>query len=332
VPIVPPNPLYPGQYGPNPALQPVTTQLTFAQGIGEVQMWNPDIDPEMIGRWLNNHYRQIIQMRYWYGCLVQGQLYCPQMVTTGVASVVQGSNIVQGVVSGSGATGWTPALMGQQFRIGYMNPWQTIVSVNPALQQLTLDMPFGGVTITSTGYQISQVYFTLGANVTRLLYAKNQQQGWPMEVNVPQQTLDAVDTWRSAVGWSWAIAAMTLTPDGQTRVEVYPSPFYQQVFPFGAYTQPSDWSDATSLVPFLRADILVNLTISDALTFRGKQNKYYDPREAERRTNMAMKQIEEMALQDDCQWPQDSSWSYGGEWSEYGGNGSLWGQNHPVPG
>jgi hypothetical protein len=326
MPIVPPNPAYPGEYGPNPAIQPVTTQLTFQQGIGEVLMWNPDIDPYMIGRWLNNHYRQIIQMRYWYGCLVQGQLYCPQMTTTGSASVTQGSNTVTGT-----GTGWTQSLIGQQFRIGYMNPWQTIVNVNPGSPNtLTLDMPFGGVSVTSSGYQISQVYFTLGANVTRLLYAKNQQQGWPMYVNVPQQSLDAVDTWRASVGWSKVIAAMTPTPDGQTRVEVWPSPFYQQVFPYAAYVQPSDWSDANSLAPFMRADILVNLAISDALTFRGRQNKYYDPQEARRRYDMAMKMIEEMERQDDCQWPQDSSWSYGAELGYEWGEGSLWAQNHPA--
>ncbi len=95
MPIVTGNPMFPNQYGFNGS-QPQTTQLNFRQMIGEVQMWNPDADPGLIGRWINNNYRKIIERRNWYGMLVRGQFTTPQMTSQGSATVTNGSNIVQG--------------------------------------------------------------------------------------------------------------------------------------------------------------------------------------------------------------------------------------------
>jgi len=326
MPIVPGNPQFPNQYGFNGS-QPYTTQSNYRQMIGEVQLWNPDADPLLIGRWINNNYRKIIERRYWYGLLTRGQITTPQVTSTGTATVVNGSNLVQGV-----GTSWTSAVIGQQFRIGFTNPFQTVVDVDETAQVLQLDIPIGSQSLTNTGYQICQAWVTLGANVRYILDAVNQQQGWRMQTNVPQQTLNEVDTWRTSVGWSYILSAREPTPDGQLQVEIYPTPFFLQVFPYLAYTQPPNLvNDTDSPVAFIRSDVLVSMTIADALMFRGKQNKYYDPQVAGIKKQEAEIELQKMERTDDGMYPQDSVWNYGEEYGQFG-YGSLFSQNHAVMG
>lgn len=324
MPIVQGNPLFPNQYGFNGS-QPYTTQLNFGQMIGEVLLWNPDIDPLLVGRMLNNNYRKIIERRNWYGLMVRGQVSTPQYTSQGAATVTLGSNVVTGT-----GTNWTSALQGQQFRIGFTNPFQTITQV-VSTTQLLLDMPYGAQTVTNSGYQIVQAWVTLGANIRYILDAVNQQQGWRMAVNVPQQTINETDTWRTNVGWSYAFSNREPTPDGQLQIEIYPVPFFLQVFPFLAYTQPPNMvQDADSPVVFIRADVLVLLTIADALVWQGKQNKYYDPQTSQLKLAQAEAELQKMERSDDSMYQQDTIWDYGLEWGYAVGQGSLFGQNHAI--
>lgn len=324
MPIVQGNPQFPNQYGFNGS-QPYTTQLNFGEMKGEVLMWNPDIDPLLVGRIINNNYRKVIERRNWYGLMVRGQISTPQYTSIGAAAVTNGSNIVQGI-----GTNWTPALVGQQFRIGFTNPFQTITQV-VSTTSLILDMPYGAQSVSSSGYQIVQAWVTLGANVRYILDAVNQQQGWRMAVNVPQQTLNETDTWRTNVGWSYAFSNREPTPDGQLQIEIYPVPFFLQVFPFLAYTQPPNLvNDKDSPVAFIRADVLVLMSIADALVWQGKQNKYYDPTTAQLKLAQAEAELQKMERTDDSQYQQDVIWDYGLEWGYAVGQGSLFGQNHAV--
>lgn len=328
MPIVPGNPQFPMQYGwNNSGVQPYTTQLNFGQMIGEVLLWAPDVDPLLVGRIINNQYRKIIEYRNWYGLMVRGQVTTPQQYSQGTATATFGSNTVQGI-----GTGWTVSQIGLQFREGFTNPWQTIVSVNEEAQTLQLDMPFGGQTITS-GYQIVRQFITLGANVRYLLDAVNQFQGYRMKVNVPQQTINEIDTWRTSVGWSLIFSNLPPTPDGQMQWEVWPSPFFQQVFPFLAYTQPPNLvNDQDCPVTFIRSDVLVMMAISDVLVFRGKTNKYYDPPTAQLKMAQAMRELDAMSRNDDSMYQSDTTWSYGWEYGYNAGQGSLFSQSRLVGG
>ena len=325
MPIVQGNPQFPQQYGFNGS-QPYTTQLNYRQMIGEVLMWVPDVDPLLAGRMINNNYRKVIERRNWYGLMVRGQVSTPQYTSAGAATATLGSNTVTGT-----GTSWTTAVIGQQFRIGFTNPFQTITNVNVGAQTLTLDIPYGAATVTATGYQIVQAWVTLGANVRYILDAVNQQQGWRMNVNVPQQTLNETDTWRTNVGWSYAFSNREPTPDGQLQIEIYPVPFFLQVFPYLAYTQPPNMSQpGDSPVMFIRSDVLVLMTIADVLVWKGKQNKYYDPQTAQMKLAQAEAELQKMERTDDNMYQQDTVWDYGQEWGYTTGQGSLFGQNHAI--
>src|ERR1700761_7872477 len=250
MPVVITQPIYQNQYGWT-GQRAATTQLNFGQMLREVTQWNPDLDTMMAGRMINNSYRNIVQVRDWYGLKVRGNISISPVVNNGQASVTFKSNIAQGY-----GTSWTKDLIGLQFRVGFTYPYQTIIDVDPVLQQLKLDTIYGGQTITAGGYQIVEAYVQPGNNITRLIWAINQQQGWPVDVNQDVRVLNAWDPWRQSLGWSTILATRSVSADGGLVLEVWPTPYGNQVFPFEAYTQPPDLIyDEDVPAPFIRADI-----------------------------------------------------------------------------
>lgn len=330
MPVVYANPQFPNQIGDNSANQPYVTQLNFGQMLREVCQWNPSVDPMMAGRMINNRYRQMIGCRSWYGLKIKGQIAVPSPYSQGTCTVTDGSTLVTGQ-----GTGWTQALVGQQFRINFTYPYQTIMSVNEAAQTMRMDLPFGGPTTTS-GYMILQAIWALDGNIKRMRWALNQNMGWRMIVNaLPVDCVNTWDTWRTFLGWSTHFVTRAPSPSGQYQIEIWPSPFQQQVFPFEAYTQPPEMTlETDSVVAFMRSDIVVIGATADALMFRPKQNTYYDAQSA--LTVAAAKEaqfkeyIEQNAQEDNDIDQQDVSWDWGeGSESAYpGGFGSIYSQNH----
>lgn len=328
-PVVPSNPQFPNQQGSSPFNQAYVTQLNFGQMLREVCGWNPSLDPMTAGRMINNIYRAILDKRSWYGLKIRGQISVGQPYTTGTCSVTNGSRIVTGF-----GTNWTNALVGQQFRINFTYPYQTILQVTDPTH-LVVDFPFAGPTTTS-GYLILQAYFALDANIKRMLWAVNQMMGWPMIVNaLPVECINTWDTWRTFNGWSTHFVTRPPTPSGQYQIEVWPSPFQQQVFPYEAYTQPPDMQlDTDSPVAFIDSDCIVLGATVQALYWRPKQNTYYDAQSAitiARDKKLEFNQrIEEMEQKDNDIDQRDVTWDYGGGDENLfpGGFGSIYAQNH----
>lgn len=321
------NSAFPQQVGPSPFSQSFSTQLSYGQMLREVCQWNPNLDPMVAGRFINNRYRQIVDRRSWYGLKVRGNASVPNIYSTGTATVSGGSPNVTGV-----GTNWTGAMVGLQFRTSFTMPWQTIITVNSATS-LTLDTPYPGLSGTY-GFQIVETYLTFGGNVKRMSWAVNQLFGWPIKVNVPVEVINARDTWRQNLGWATIFATRAATADGQYQVEVWPTPYNQQVFPFEAYTQPPNMvADNDAPVAWIRADLLVTGAIADALLHRPKQNTYYDPAVAVQIAGMKEGQFKsdllEMENADEGLQQQAVTWDYGAE-GVAAANGSAWGQQHDV--
>lgn len=327
MPVIYANPRFPNQVGPN-GKQAYVQQLNFRQMINQVtsKMGNPDVDVEWAGRIINDVYREVVQRRNWYGLKVKGNINIPKGAIGGQATVTNGSDLVQGT-----GTPWTRALIGQQFRSGFTYPYQTIVDVDPVAQVIQLDTPFGGQSLTSVGYAIAAAYQTMGANMVRFDWAVNQQQGWPMEVNVPVPTINTWDVWRQSLGWSTILATRAPTPDGQYLIEVWPTPYQLQVIPFEGWIQPADMEeDDDCVVAFIRADVIVTGARAEA-KICDKTSKYYDPVQAARLDRQFETKLESMANQDNALDNQDVTWQYGSEDGRVGfGPGSTWAQSHDV--
>jgi hypothetical protein len=168
--------------------------------------------------------------------------------------------------------------------------------------------------------------------VKRLLFASNQLFGWPLEIGVKQEVLNARDQWRQAMGWATTFATLPPTPDGQFQVEVWPAPYAEQTLPFEAYLQPPNLvADTDSVVAWIRPDIIVAGAIADALMYRPKQNTYYDPMSA-----LAVAQKKEAQFQHDMLEAENADegldqqavqWEYS-ESAMESSDTSLWGQMH----
>lgn len=276
------------------ASAPATNQYTFREMVGQVMQSNPDAPALMVQRWVQNAYRRIIDRRNWYGLLVLGQCVVPNVYTRGNVALTIGSQSVQGT-----GTSWTADMVGRQFRSGFMTPFSTITEVDVTNQVLTLNLPWGGPTNSSSGYSIFQNIVSLGSNIKRVFQMVNQRQGYALLLNVPQDILNIYDTWRTYTGWTYLLANYSPSPTGDPQFELYPIPTFQQAFPFMAYTQPPDLSaDNDYPASFIRGDIIIDMAMADALMYRGKSNKYYDPNEAKRRSDRAAYQIEQLALAD----------------------------------
>lgn len=329
MPVVFGNPQFKYQYGPN-GTQAYVQQLDFGQMLREVTQWNPNVDSNVAGRWINNYYRNIIRKRQWYALKLRGSINVPTIMTQGQCTVTNNSNTVQGIGTAWAANGPT-AIVGLQFRAGFSYPWATITSVDNLNQRLTIDIPYGGQTQTG-GYQVQEVYTTLGANIRYLLWANNQQQGWPIEVNTDVRQINVWDVWRFSLGWTKYFANRAPTPDGQLQIELWPTPFQAQVFPFEAYSQPQDMVlDSDSPASFIDADVIVTRAIADALRFGGPKSPYYDATTAAQKVGEYKEALESMENTDNMLDQQDVTWDYGYEDGNGAyGEGSIFAQSHDV--
>lgn len=280
--------------------QSPTTQMNLRQMIGSVLQWNPDCPPPLVSQFITNSYRRILDSRLWYGLMTRGQISVPTVYSTGTATFTLGSNLIQGI-----GTAWTTSMVGMQIRCGFNTGYYNVSAVNPTLQQITVDLPWGNPT-ASAGYQLLQTWVTLGPNIKLVLEMVNQRQGWRLLCNLPQAALNEWDTWRTTTGWTQILANKEPNAAGWPMYELWPAPTFQQTFPFLAYVQPQDMvNDGDFPVTFVRSDIIILAAIKDVLLFRGPKARYYDPTTAQQKEKEFTMEIEKMKMNDDGNYPKD---------------------------
>lgn len=339
MPVTPPGPTplipilsnqpFANQVLPVAGSTPYIQQQNFGQMVGNVLAWNPDQDPESVKQQLNAHIRKIYDRRTWYGLMVRGQIATSGFFIGGNCNLINGTNLVQGI-----GTAWDYPLVGQQFRQGYNSPPYNIIAVDPTNQYLALEMPWAAPSLNNSSYFIQRLYYTIGPNIKYIHTCKNLIQAWRMNLSYNQQSLDAIDIWRISTLTPRALVQMPPTPDGQYRVELYPSPAIQQALPYIAVVQPPNLvDDEDSLPPYIRCDILVNFGIGDALVIGGpKRNQYYDPATAQQKRGEAETELQSLITTDENLYRQDFKF----KWEEMrmapslGGGGAYYNVNHAV--
>jgi hypothetical protein len=296
----------------------VSDQYNFAQLVGRLQNTNPDLPVTLARQYINESYRRVLDRRDWYGTMVKGQLYVPNVYQQGTATVALGSQTVTGVTSGPGATGWTTAMIGMQFRAGFVTPICTIVNVDATAQVITLDLPGSAQSVNGpVGYSIFQCYVSLGSNIRRLYQCVNQRNGYPMSCNWPQDILNNYDTWRTYQGWTWVLANYPASSTGEPQFELYPPPTYAQSFPFLGYVQPLDMvNNGDAPVTGVRGDLIIAGAMPDVLLYKGRGSRYYDPEAADRATRRYEMELQIAMMRDD----EFAPGAGGGGWQyNYGG-------------
>jgi hypothetical protein len=255
--------------------QPFSNQSSFGQAVGEVSSYNPGMSSSLVMNYINNVARDYYDRRNWYGLLRKGQFVSPGYFSTGTVTLTNGSNTVQG-----NNTNWTPSLNGasilqQQLRVGFTSPILNIIGFNQASQQITIELPWGLPSQSTSGYWITQYYYSV-PNIKYIYSVKNLQLMYRIWSNVPQSLLENWDPSRLQFMYPRVLASMPPDVNGNTQFEMWPAPNTQQAFPYLAYVYPDNLvSDSDNFPAFTRVDVIKARAIAEVLRYRPKQNSAY---------------------------------------------------------
>ena len=283
------------QIVPSGKQNPFTQPYNFGQMIGQISSWNPNFPSSDIEIAINHAIREICDRRLWYGMMTKGQIVTVPLYNASTCSVATNSATVTGVTGPSG-TNWTSSLIGRSFRIGYTFPIYNIIGVDTVAQALTLELPWGGPSLSSTSYFIVRQYYSI-PNIKYIYAALNLQMMYRMWTNLTQNSLDNLDPSRQRLIYPWAIAGMPPDADGNYQIELYPAAITQQALPYIAFVQPPLLTDDPDILPpYIRPDIVVKRGIADALRYRPKANPYYSEALAMQVATQKLKEYESELL------------------------------------
>lgn len=277
----------PNQLSPSGS-NPYANQATFGQIVGRVNGYATHASPSVIQNLVNNVVRRIYDRRNWYGNFRSGYINVPGYYSVGTIMMTQGSNIVVG-----NGTTFTPSMVGQQIRTGFVNPIYTIKGFIDATH-LSLDpnTPWGSPTLTSTGYFITKYWYSF-PNVKFFYSVTNLQLQFRMATNVPASLLENWDPARLVQLFPYVVATRPPDQDGSLVVELWPVSNSAQSFPYLAYVQPPNLVDDSDPLPaFIRSDIVELAAISEALLYRPKANPNYSEASALAMADRFTKQFE----------------------------------------
>lgn len=180
------------------------------------------------------------------------------------------------------------SVAGLQFQFGPLTPIYTLLGVSSAGPNNTgiMDMPWGGQSLTNSGYQLAKAYVTI-PNFRSWLQVWDPQQGIPLATNTSQAEIDCIDAQRTSQGWPQCLADLSPSASGNWQVEVWPwqttvyaiPVLYNKQFP--TLKRPTDRAPG-----FINPSVIIDGCIADAL--RRKDLRDNSPADADPYYNPAL--------------------------------------------
>jgi hypothetical protein len=260
----------PNQVSPS-STNPYVNQAVFGQIVGRVNGYATHASPSVIQNLINNVVRRLYDRRNWYGNFRSGYINVPGYYSVGTISVTQGSNVVTGI-----NTTFTPSMVGQQLRTGFVNPIYTIKAFVSATE-LLLDpnTPWGPPSLSNTGYFITTYWYSI-PNLKFFYSVVNLQLQFRMATNVPSSLLENWDPARLVQLFPYVVATRPPDQQGNFSFELWPVSNSPQSYPYLAYVQPPNLvNDLDPFPAFIRTDIIEMACIAEALRYRPKANPNY---------------------------------------------------------
>jgi hypothetical protein len=193
---------------------------------------------------------------------------------------------------------------------------------------LLLDLPYGGATISGTSYRILQSYISMPQNLRMVWSIVNHQNGWRIKFNLPAESLNNFDVWRTATGFTTKLVDYVPDEVGRFRYELYPPPTVQMSFPYLAYiTVPDMDDDEDTPPPGIPSHMLVHGAIADALRWGRRESDYYDPQTSMRYEQMFEMDLSNAAMADDSIYMTNLKWAFDAYEMKYGAD--FW-QSHDT--
>lgn len=263
----------------------------------------------MVQSWLNEALREVTGRRLWYGNMTRGQIVSSGIYTTGTVSCTLGSTSVQGI-----GTNWTQSIGNtpitqMSLRVGYYAPIYNIVALDQSSQVITIDLPWGNASVSSTGYFIVRQYFSI-PNLKFFFSVRNLQLYYRLNTNYSQAFVDDYDPTRLILLYPRLVATMPPDPNGNYQFELWPASNTPQAFPWTGYVNPPILvNDDDNFPAFIRTDALVSYASAQALMFRPKDNPNYSEATAlalaDRKQKEFEMRINTAAQEDETLWRQD---------------------------
>lgn len=171
------------------------------------------------------------------------------------------------------------SLSGMQFRTDESSPVFTVTSVQSSTM-LTLDLPWGYMTLVNTAYQIVKSYFTLAPDLKDVLYVIDAYQGIPLRLHVAVEEINWRDPQRSSTGPPLAVVDLAPSAGGSMQYELWPWQFSSYQLGFIYYKQWPDMLLDTDRPPwFINPSIFMFGALADALNFRvNEKDIYHNPK------------------------------------------------------
>lgn len=285
------------------------------------QLWKavllrcPAASPFLAQDWINFSFRRIVEKRRWSWLIKRSQFIMPAATTTGNVDVTLNSATVQGH-----GTGWTTAIIGQQFRIGLLTPIYDVIAVNVGTQQLTLGSCtdgstalWGGATTLATGYQIYLAYPPVPTDFHAMDSIWDPAFAWRLWLTVKQNELNAYDAQRAAQGTPYVCADYDYTviqlggaaiSPPIPRFEIWPHQLTLKTLPFLYESRPPDLNDANATLPrFITGNVLLDGALAQAARWPGPDrehpNPYFNMQLALVQERLFDDQVRELERQDD---------------------------------
>lgn len=197
--------------------------------------WVPAIPIELCKILVNRARRDIFDSRLWSFLIVESQLTSPALVSAGGADFTQYSNQVTGDATASAA--WTgisnPFITMRQIRQSG-GPLYNIIAADftvPAAVVLTLDRPYGEISVVGGAYNLYRAYYSAvdmvtgspTADIDKWICVTDQINGYPLKLNKTQEWLNSVDPQRGSMGNPYYMVTYKSIPDSNGD----PIPFWE---------------------------------------------------------------------------------------------------------
>ncbi len=247
------------------------SDTTFEQLYKRLRVWYPEVPLSIAEDCVNTALSEALSNMEWSGLRGYGEFRLAAPFTTGTVSVTAGSATVTGA-----GTGWTSALVGQQFFIT-QGPYYTVISVESSTS-LTLDRVWAMDDATGQAYNIQTIYLTCPEDFLYFTSVVDRANRWRLRTRLSQEQLDDVDATRTTTGMSWVLAAATPSPVvatlGYTRFELWPRPTAPSIYPF-SYVKRLPLLSADTDTPIfpLRGDVIFKGAMAQLCLYPGTSEK-----------------------------------------------------------
>jgi hypothetical protein len=165
----------------------------------------PEVGLALSQQLINDSWHEIQSRRPWSWRMRSGIFAPPDLYTTGSAS----SNVATGnptLITGSGGTVWTPAMIGSQIRLGgLLYPYYTIVGWISSTQIL-IDSPWAGPDVTAVPYQILKLYYPVPDDFGYWDYIVSIKDAYQLWGTVTEADLALLDPQRTNQGQTYGVA------------------------------------------------------------------------------------------------------------------------------